>query len=83
MTREALEADLKIYQDQLARLEGDINEAKARVTQMIANANATKGVTQYLEMTLAKLNAPVNDLSKLEVGVETVDDAAADTSPQE
>lgn len=82
MTREALEADLKMYQDQLARLEGDINEAKARVTQMIANANATKGVTQYLEMTLAKLHAPVIDLSKLEVGVET-DETPAAASPQE
>lgn len=78
MTREALESDLKKYQDQLAQLEGDITEARARITQMVANANATKGVTQYLEMKLAEMvaiaTAPVLDLSKLdeEMGAEIV-----------
>lgn len=78
MTREILESDLKKYQDQLAQLEGDITEARARITQMVANANATKGVTQYLEMKLAETDAiasaPVLDLSKLdeEMGAEIV-----------
>ena len=78
MTRETLESDLKKYQGQLAQLEGDITEARARITQMVANANATKGVTQYLELKLAEMDAiastPVLDLSKLdeEMGAEMV-----------